>query len=551
MPSRLRELHRTLSGLGFTRDGSVTEGVRYTGSIQVSGRTIRSAILLDDPEFARLPRLHLLAPAEDVPELLAHVQKDGEYCYAHRDAIVLDRFAIPGAIALSVQLMRSSLERSLTSHAKAEIEAEFPQHWFGHTIYVDLKSPSADRTKLYRIVRADKSELDVLADSQRVVSLMSGGQEPSEHPAAVVRTLKPLTFARGQTRPETFADFLRWLSSIDAGASDRALSACQASYPKQPHLFVVAPNGTIGIRLEFMPAVWKSFQRPQALIRYVDKHRKEVKLMRFAGEPVDPQYIYTRNTDTQPNLSGKRIALIGCGTIGSHLAKMLAQSGAGFGKEAHLHFIDQQVLTAGNVGRHLLGVPDIGRPKATAVRDTLLRLYPELNVSGTVDDALKHLCSLDQSDLVIDATGDEGVTNAVNAHFVDRRKSGCQTPATIFTWLFGNGAAAQALCVTSSEDACYRCLRADHGGQWRFDPLKPSYARSEVPARCGEGPFFPYGVAAPVTAAALALQLALDWRKGDPSPRLRTQRLAFDGTKQVRDHDPARLSRCPACNTEH
>jgi molybdopterin/thiamine biosynthesis adenylyltransferase len=255
--------------------------------------------------------------------------------------------------------------------------------------------------------------------------------------------------------------------------------------------------------------------------------------------------------DTQPTLSGKRITLVGCGTIGSHLAKMLAQSGAGYGRDGRLRLIDQQNLKPGNLGRHLLGLPDVGRPKAVAVRDLLVRQYPELDISPSFADVLKDLHALDYNDLVIDATGDEGVANAINAYLSERRRHADSAPTSIFVWLFGNGAAAQALCVATSDDACYRCLRPDHGAPWRFSPLRSGYVPREVPAQCGEGPFFPYGVAAPVTAAALALQLALDWSKGDPSPRLRTQRLALNETQQVKDQNPSRSARCPACGMEH
>jgi len=90
----------------------------------------------------------------------------------------------------------------------------------------------------------------------------------------------------------------------------------------------------------------------------------------------------------QPNLSGKKITLVGCGTIGSHLAKMLAQSGAGYGDGGRLTLIDQQIFNAGNIGRHLLGLPDIGRSKAIAVADMLSQLYPELEIASTQADVL-------------------------------------------------------------------------------------------------------------------------------------------------------------------
>ena len=306
MNLRQRELHRTLVGLQFVRDASTTDAIRYTGNLKVSGRTIRSAIILDDLELARLPRLHLLAPADDVPELVAHVQEDGDYCYAHRDGHILDHFNIGQSVALSLQMMRGSIERSLTSHAIAEITAEFPQHWFGHTVYVDLKGQTPTAT-IFRDERPDGSTIELLANSQRVLRLFSFGRRSQQHPAHWIRTTKALTFAQTQTRPETFSDFLEWLATIDQLAATRALSAAQNSYPHQPHVFVIAPNGVIGVRLDFGPAIWRSFQRPQALARFVDRHQQEVKLTRLTGAPIDPHFIYTRNMGTQPNLSGKEL----------------------------------------------------------------------------------------------------------------------------------------------------------------------------------------------------------------------------------------------------
>ncbi len=551
MDARRRELHRALGGLGFVRDASSLKAIRYTGNLRVAGKLVRVGIVFDDLEFARLPRLQLVAPAEDAPQLLAHLETDGEYCYAQRDGHLLDRFNVPSSVATSIEMMRASLERSQTSHATVEIAAEFPQHWFGFSIFVDLKSSRANAATLYRLTRYDGSQSDLLADSDRLLRFLTRKRPVTKHSVEIVRCGKPLTFQAGQKRPETFANFLEWLANIDAATSAQALARAQHTYPKQPHVFVVAPNATIGVRLDFIPAWWNAIKRPQALARYVDKHRSELQVTRFTGEPIDPTFIYARNTTMHGNLVGKRIALVGCGTIGSHLAKMLAQSGAGYGKDGRLTLIDQQKLQAGNIGRHLLGLPDVGRAKAIAVTEMLMTMYPDLDAGGIEDDVLGRLSSLADYDLVIDATGDEGVANAVNAHLVRLRRDGKTSPTTIFAWLFGNGAAAQALCTTSLEDACYRCLRPDHGGPWRFSSLKSDYTIEEVPAQCGEGPFFPYGVAAPITAAALALQLALDWAKGDASPKLRTQRVAAEMTQQVRDQNPSKSPRCPACGAEH
>ena len=240
-----------------------------------------------------------------------------------------------------------------------------------------LKTRKRNKPFCIELLVKDGSVLDLLADSERLLPLLTAAKPLTAQPVVLVQTKKPLTFGRGQKRPETFAEFLDWLSDIDHALSSKALAAAQGTYPTQPQLFVVGSNATIGVRLEFVFAWWKSIQRPQALSRYVDKKRKDLKITRLTGERIDPAFIYTRKMNAQPNLSGKSIALVGCGTIGSHLAKMLAQTGAGFGVDGHLTLYDQQNLSAGNIGRHLLGVPDIGNPKATAVSRMLLTLYPD------------------------------------------------------------------------------------------------------------------------------------------------------------------------------
>ena len=44
---------------------------------------------------------------------------------------------------------------------------------------------------------------------------------------------------------------------------------------------------------------------------------------------IDDRYIAQRNIPGQQTLAGKRIALIGCGTIGGYLGEMLVKAGAG------------------------------------------------------------------------------------------------------------------------------------------------------------------------------------------------------------------------------
>src|SRR5437867_8391247 len=79
--------------------------------------------------------------------------------------------------------------------------------------------------------------------------------------------------------------------------------------------------------------------------------------------------IFARNPREHEVLSGKHVAVIGCGSFGSAIAEMLARAGIG-----QLTLIDPDVLSAENLGRHVLTQKDLGRPKVEALRERLLAI---------------------------------------------------------------------------------------------------------------------------------------------------------------------------------
>lgn len=109
------------------------------------------------------------------------------------------------------------------------------------------------------------------------------------------------------------------------------------------------------------------------------------------------------------DLSTQRIAVVGCGAVGSYTADLLFRGGA----EA-LTLMDPQILRPGNLVRHVASTVDVGLPKATAVRNHLATIGLPLGGVRAVQlsvitpaDALK---VLEQHSVVVDATGDERTT---------------------------------------------------------------------------------------------------------------------------------------------
>lgn len=73
-------------------------------------------------------------------------------------------------------------------------------------------------------------------------------------------------------------------------------------------------------------------------------------MKRHNVDRADHAWIHGRDVDAGPlSLADKRVVILGCGSIGSPVAKLLATAGVG-----KLTFVDPEFLTWSNVGRHYL-----------------------------------------------------------------------------------------------------------------------------------------------------------------------------------------------------
>lgn len=552
--SRAKDLRRTLVYNGFKRDRSETKTYSYEGRLRAAGRGTKIAVTFSDLEFTRLPELTLLNPDQEAPHVVAHLGTSGTLCFARNEDYVLDRYDVGGTALMCLMLASQGLERALThKHLEKEIAQEFPQHWLGQACYYDIAARTHVSAKLYHIPRYHPEGCYLLTDREGALKRLVPDEVKRKSIAAsalrayVFYTGDDLTFKRNFRQPHTLEDFFAWLESIIPDARERAMNEMTHKFPDNPApLFIYAPNGCVGISIDSSIPAIRSAQRRQGLKRIICNNEDTIRVQRYSGTRIDLPFIFGRNMSMHSPLAGRKIALVGCGTIGSHLAKLLVQSGAGHA-DGSLLLLDNQTLEPGNVGRHFLGTTSIGESKAVALKEDLVQRYPEANMLPMFMDVVRFYDSLANYDLVIDATGEEALSISINHYFVQRRIKFKEAPDVIHARLFGNGAAAQVLLVDGSEFACFKCLKPDHEGSWRFNPVKPDFTPTLTPAACGETQFVAYGVAAPAMAAALALQIALDWNSGSQSPRMRTLRIEENATVDVRNKNPDRSPRCPAC----
>ena len=118
-------------------------------------------------------------------------------------------------------------------------------------------------------------------------------------------------------------------------------------------------------------------------------HALEGEVLPLESAVIDPAHsIYERNaglTETDA-LRDKAVSIVGCGSLGATLALSLARAGVGA-----FYLFDMDRLSPVNIARHQAGLKDLGRFKASVLRDLIHGANPAIDVDA---------CALDVVDTV-------------------------------------------------------------------------------------------------------------------------------------------------------
>ncbi len=532
----------------------------FEGDLHVAAGEIPIRLEIRDWDFIDYPRILLRGYPAFLPEATPHRYATGGLCYFADGSVVLDRFDPAASVASCLRAAEELLETLITDpkRRRQDLQDEFQVYWASGPERmaaligeIDLKASTArhsiidlptQRLNGSRVVVVSQSpgEVERLASSldgkislnQGSLCWLLGSSIPPVSPDGILPgTLKDL-----------FSYLRRWDESLYRAVQD--VLARDARYLNYTHIHfaIWSPAGWIGFSFELNPMYRTAYRRsPRKYRQYLHGKGGEQTIRRFSLSEVGTRFLHTRNIET-PSLVGKRVILIGCGAIGGYLAQSLARMGAG-SNGGVLRLVDPGYMEADNIGRHWLGMSSLFLPKAQAVASELARQFPESQFAAEHLD-VRQVKGLWDSDLVIDATGVESVSEFLNAAHCRRNRPA--PPSMLYIWVLGNGEAVQGLWVDSPKFGCYRCLRLPRGTQYRqerFPVLKhdPTFRY----AGCRE--YRPYAVSAPMNAAALATEFVVDWLKQDLSPRFRSHLREGADIRKPKNHDFAPVEGCPAC----
>ncbi len=492
-----------------------------------------------DPYFFDLSKIRLLETPVGLPPLAPHLGPYGSLCYIAKGTVVLDIFDPIGQSLACLHRAEYVFDKILKNEMVDDLEEEFHAYWGDHSCLVDIQGKNLGQQDSL-IIRPGNSVIAVVSDNidRTAKKLKSLGHEAID---SVIQTYRVRTTAKPRPStqtwpPKTVKDILTWQSKLDLRCRRKIEQRIQQANKNHAHgvlILIESPLMTYGFMLFYK----RDDETRKGKLRKRKSSIYGLDIYQMSVVRIDDRYLAERNIPGVTNLSGKNIALVGCGTIGGFLSEMLIKAGAGT-CGGQLTLVDPDTLYPSNIGRHRLGFPNLFSKKVTSMADELKRLAPGVNVRPLPVDIRQ--TRLDKLDLLIDATGEEALGHWLCQHYLP------YTPM-LSVWIEGPGVAVRALLRVSNSGACYRCL-SENNRKGLLKTVVGSLPTVLAGQGC-EGLYVPFPASVSIQAASLGAEMALNWANYMHTPTLRTKLIEQKYQLATPDCDPPRNLDCPACPT--
>lgn len=482
--------------------------------VEVFDRTISLDLTIDERFPRSRPRVALVEPPP-FPSY-PHVEEDGRLCIIedndeldHTQPIAIIKAVLGGAAEI--------LEQGIAGTNQSDFRSEFLSYWnpmaTGALIRC-LVDPCGDmrRVKLWRsqagyVVAEDRASLNawltnrtgkgLARDAECSSALLLWFDQPllpSEYPDTPA-DLCALTARLGETGSNALDTFLGheqqdWVILLGALANN---GPCFGAVTIKRH----AGHG------RNRPKGTKGFRKGKAPPNIIAAEARRGILTRHRVSRADPWLIHGRDANLAlATLRAARVVMLGCGSLGSPVARLIAQAGVG-----EINLIDPGLMEFANTSRHALGGDQVGQPKAPALALRLQREFAHSHFTGYPYEWQKIAAErpeiFQQADLVISTIGSWSHEGEFNAQQIEMG----QPATTLYAWAEPHAAAGHAVLIGPT-GGCLACGLSPTGEALfratRF--LVPTLQRE---AGCGSY-FQPYGASEIMMIAGMAAELALD-----------------------------------------
>ncbi|HAZ7365690.1 TPA: hypothetical protein J7709_004016 [Escherichia coli] len=550
----------------------------YTKEYETEAGNFNVALVIQPDPFTELP----LACIVDLPEkfrdrLMPHISQEGILCYVEQLEADWDPNNLEGTYKeVDAQIHRTLINSVLAAtnglNDKRELEGEFATYWRpSDSLYILSKASRGIRLKtlfsestfpdgsprLEYITVQESSPEDSETILKKWLNQRYLRQESLKNYSINTHyiSVNPNRLAGMKWPPTSFRELLDWLENADHNARDRVVHYITTEGKKRYiFLFDIFNQDIFAIYIELNTNA-VDFRRHK---RSAKKSTSKLATL-LAGKNVCASYkrlgvvradmatLLSRNAQRRSKecLSDKRIALVGCGTIGGYIAELLLRNGAGCGKGL-LHLFDDDIYRPSNFGRHILPSHDFGWSKALSLATKLQdSVHLQTRVEGFYKQFPISIDVMKKYDIIIDATGRPPVSKRIAA--IVRQIPCEQRPIIIHAFNDGNGRASKVLIDDGR--SCYGCMvtnpaKYHNGIDSRFYNLDIS---SEKNKSCGST-YTSYDAAVSNITASLAQQAVLSTL--EPDLKWTYNEHMLEGGRSLKPQFLPHQPNCPICN-EH
>lgn len=380
---------------------------------------------------------------------IPHVEEDGKLCLFDLDLVLIDSESggLQGLLAECVKRAVKLIGDGLSRANEHDFIEEFEAYWMRlpgkglcvldvplsegsrtiHTVTKNGQSSRGSRRGRRKNKRLDEAaNVQALADGSLTVEAACSIDIDNEWGwGGTVRNGAYFsTRAEEPLYPPDFRERLSLeyvnglLSLVPATDVHRIMKKCKVPFTAVFH--IEEPDGTVVNIAVLVKAGGLmanrgslSIEHDAEVIPLSVKRVDKGTLMGRTAEPISGDFSRINVGMKANSLEGKKVLLVGCGSIGGHVAVMLAKAGCD-----HITLIDPDEFTEENIFRHVLGKESVGKSKVFALKNRLASTVPGMHVDvireriertvreGSID--------LRRFDVIVSATGNHSVNIALD-----------------------------------------------------------------------------------------------------------------------------------------
>lgn len=338
-------------------------------------------------------------------------------------------------------------------NSREELFSEFDSYWANDlTIHWYMKAEPCDKSMLnYIILSEDKERIRIVSDDAESVEHFANASGFT-HILQKVPYID-LTDKLTLPLPYTYGDFLKLVK--DTGHYTFLKSLTKKATGSLLLFGFNLPDGAKHYATIFLPPL-SPYQKAKQMIY---PHRMNyffvkqyLKIIGGHVKSIDRGWLMKRGgseTVMKTYSKNKKIAIVGCGSIGSALAYKLSKSGI-----SDMVLIDPSNLESSNIGRHILGMSDIHMNKADSMAKYLQKQFIGCTVQAISDkvESEEGLATLVDVDLIITAIGSDAP--AVEPWLATLATKG-KIPEMVACWLEADAIAGHVIRIKQGTDICF------------------------------------------------------------------------------------------------